>query len=283
MSSSGLHDNRSTGQKMVESSWLDVHYQASRAEYEAMLNSAGIQSGWRVLDAGAGSGSYLPLLCQLVGEQGEVNALDLAVENVKAMQQRVREAAFGCPVHVFQGALLKLPFEDHCFDAVWCANTLQYFKVEMLPIIFQELKRVLKPGGLLAVKEFDDVGLHFGPFDPVLRWHLFEAVRGSELLFGAGALFPVDLRQHLLEAGFENVRFNSFTGDFQHPLQPVQIEFLHSALALYYDLAEQAGLPEEELAIWRQKLGDPFSDEYILNLPGFYFREVHGLALGTAP
>ncbi|HEY7908831.1 MAG TPA: hypothetical protein VIC60_08140, partial [Thermomicrobiales bacterium] len=51
----------STGQLMTGSEWLDVHFEASRPEYEAMLRSVGLQPGWHVLDAGSGSGSYLPL------------------------------------------------------------------------------------------------------------------------------------------------------------------------------------------------------------------------------
>ncbi len=268
---------------MVESSWLDVHFQASKTEYEAMLQSAGMQPGWKVLDAGAGSGSYLPLLSHLVGAQGTISALDLAEENVAAMKQRLGQSTFCCPVEVFQGSLLDLPFEDNCFDAIWCANTVQYFKATQLEEILDEFKRVLKPGGLLAMKEFDDVGLHFGPFDPVLKWHLLEALQNSDLLLGAGALFTVDLGSYLLAADFNDVRFKTFVGDFQHPLQPVQKEFLASALQLYYSLAEQVDLPDKELAIWRQKLGNQDNEDYLLNQPDFYFREVHGLVTGIFP
>ncbi len=46
----GLGSN-STGQNMVDSDWLDVHFEASRPEYEGMLLAVGFQSGWSVVDA----------------------------------------------------------------------------------------------------------------------------------------------------------------------------------------------------------------------------------------
>ena len=57
----------STGQALTASGWLDTHFEACRPEYEAMLDSVGIEPGWRVLDAGCGSGTYLPLLTKLEG------------------------------------------------------------------------------------------------------------------------------------------------------------------------------------------------------------------------
>jgi hypothetical protein len=34
--------------------YLDLHFEACRPAYEAMLRSVGLQSGWRVIDAGCG-------------------------------------------------------------------------------------------------------------------------------------------------------------------------------------------------------------------------------------
>ena len=281
--SNGPHQNQSTGQKMVEAGWLDVHYQASQIQYDAMLHAAGLQPGWRVLDAGSGNGCYLPLMSELLGQQGHITAVDLAPENITAIRRRLEVAPPACEVEVVAASVDELPFENNQFDAVWCANTVQYFRAKDLPGLLAEFQRVLKPGGRLLIKEFDDVGVHFGPFDPALKWRLFEKLQNTELLLGAGALFVVDLKSYLIDAGFNDARLETFTGDFQHPLTKVQREFLQSALELYYALAQQAGLPESELEQWHRAFGDTHSPAYLLNRADFYFREVHGLASGSAP
>ncbi len=276
------HNNLSTGQKMVEAGWLDVHYLASKPQYEAMLAAAGLQAGWQVLDAGCGNGCYIPMMSELLGADGAVTAVDLAPENITAIQRRLASNPPACPVDVIAASVAQLPFDDHCFDAIWCANTVQYFLADALAPLLAEFKRVLKPAGRLVIKEFDDVGVHFGPFDPVLKWHLFEQLKGKELLLGAGALFVVELRSFLLDAGFQDVKLQTFSGDFQHPLSETEREFLHSALGLYYSLAQQANLPAGELAQWQAAMGDDNSPDYLLNRRDFYFREVHGLATATA-
>ena len=233
-----------------------------------------------MLDAGAGAGSYLPLLSELLGSSGSISAVDLAEENIIAMRKRLSDAPLICPVDLVAASVRELPFGDNSFDALWRANTTQYFQLAELPSLLRELCRVVKPGGLVAVKEFDDVGLHFGPFNHQLRWHLFDKVEGSKNLLGAGALFPVNFKTHFLQAGLEQVQLKTSVGDFQHPLSTVQEAFLHSALALYYSLAEQADLPRCELEQWQRKLGDPEHADYILKQADFYFREVHVLATG---
>lgn len=278
---SAFHKAASTGQQMVDSDWLDVHFEASRPEYESMLYAAGIQSGWTVLDAGTGSGSFLPLLSDLVGENGKLCAIDLAIENVEIVQKQLITQKLSCPTEMRQGSITEIPFEDNTFDAIWCANTFQYLTKDELEGALAEFQRVVKPGGLVVVKEFDATALYFGPFDPILIWHLFEALQGSELQLGAGALFTVDLRHYFTEAGLTNVRFKTFVGDHQHPLRPAEIEFLKSALRHYASLAEQAGLPEAEVEIWRKKIKDSNGSDHILKRPDFYFRETHGLVTGN--
>jgi 2-polyprenyl-3-methyl-5-hydroxy-6-metoxy-1,4-benzoquinol methylase len=57
----------STGQTFAATSWLDIRFEVNRAAYEAQARAVGIQPGWRVLDAGCGSGGFLPILAELAG------------------------------------------------------------------------------------------------------------------------------------------------------------------------------------------------------------------------
>jgi hypothetical protein len=50
----------SLGMVLADTEWLDNHYLAMQPEYEDMLRWVGLQSGWKVLDAACGTGSFLP-------------------------------------------------------------------------------------------------------------------------------------------------------------------------------------------------------------------------------
>ena len=101
----------STGHMASDAPWLDAHFEAARAEYEEALRFVGIKPGWMVLDAGCGSGGYVPLICELVGSTGRVTALDLAPENVAQVEQLVRESHCAAPVDPQVGSVL-LPSPD---------------------------------------------------------------------------------------------------------------------------------------------------------------------------
>jgi hypothetical protein len=51
----------STGQVMTGATWLDVHFEADRPEYEAHVRAVGVHPGWRVLDVGCGAGNFRPM------------------------------------------------------------------------------------------------------------------------------------------------------------------------------------------------------------------------------
>jgi arsenite methyltransferase len=202
----GAQDDRgrvhasSQGQSMAAAGWLDVHFEAMRPEYEAMLRSVGLQPGWHVLDAGCGGGSFLPLLAGAVGPAGRVAALDLAPENIATVQARLDGWALPCPVDARVGSVLALPYPDRHFDAVWCAAVVQYLSDVELATALRELRRVVRPGGLVAVKEADLTVENFAPGDPGLLWRLLIAARERDPNI-RGMLRTPMLRRWLERAG----------------------------------------------------------------------------------
>ena len=138
----------SMGHEYSDKRHLDTHYLACQPEYEAMLKSVGLQKGWHVLDAGCGSGSFLPLMSQLVGPSGQIDAIDLAPENIERVKTDQDKNVFACQVKAQLGTITDLPYEDDQFDGIWCAATAQYLNDEELNQTFSEFKRVLKPNGI---------------------------------------------------------------------------------------------------------------------------------------
>ncbi len=266
----------SAGHALSEASWLDTHFEVARSENEAMLRAVGLQPGWQVLDAGCGGGSFLPLMSELVGPTGKITALDLAPENVAIVEQRAAAGHFACDVEARQGSLTMLSFADNSFDAVWCANVVQYFTKAEFRQTAAEFQRVLRPGGTLGLKEMDLTAMYFGPLDPALIWHLFESLRKHNPTIWA--LYTLDFPQWLSEVGFRIDSIKSYLGEDRHPLSANQQALAHGGFGYLAELARDASdLPATEKAIWQQKLGDPQSPEYIMNQSNFYWRRPYTL------
>lgn len=262
----------SRGHTGSAASWLDAHYAMARPEYEAMLRSVGLRPGWRVLDAGCGNGAFLPLLAELVGPTGHVTALDLAPENVAAVRERVAAAPLACPVAAEVGGIAALPFPDASFDAVWCANTLQYLPGEedMLGAL-REFRRVTRPGGLVASKEIDLGLLLFFPLDPHLFPRLVAALGWPHLLRARGQ------RRWLERAGLVEVRQRTTLIERWAPLTPAERAFLAEAIGGFAAVgSRREDLPERDRETWRA-LSDPTT---LLDRPDFYHSEGQVVAVG---
>ena len=134
MSCASQPEASSTGQAHSASPWLDARYEVNQAAYEAQVRLVGFEPGWHVLDAGCGSGSFLPQLAELTGPDGRLEAFDLAPDNIAVVEGRRQTWDFASRVSTCTGSILQLPYDDATFDAVWCANTTQYLSNDELAI-----------------------------------------------------------------------------------------------------------------------------------------------------
>lgn len=273
----------SEGHVLSNADWLDIHFEACRPEYEDMLCAVGVRRGWHVLDAGCGGGSHLPLLAGLVGETGRVDAVDLAAENVDTVRRRPDLQDTACPVSARVGSLRALPYPDDSFDAVWCANTTQYFDDEGLLAVLAELRRVVRPGGIVAVKDVDVQMARFYPVDSFLVVRLSEvSLLDRTDAQARGSVRGRELRRWLERAGLEGVWQRTTLIERWAPLRPAERGFFGSWMAYLARIAEERGVPEEDLATWRT-LRDPDAPGHLMDHPEFYACEGQVVAVGRAP
>jgi arsenite methyltransferase len=275
------HDS-STGHVLASSDWLDTHFLAMQPEYEDMLKWVGIQPDWHVLDAACGGGSFLPLMIELVGASGKVSAIDLAPENVKSVQAKVVQNHWSNLTSADVGSILALPYADRSFDAVWCANTMQYLTEEEVDGAIKELSRVVRPGGLVALKDYDATCQQFLPLPYALCLHRYEAMARAGNLNNQGLLRTPYLSQYMRAAGLVEVRQKPTLMVRFSPLRDVEKKFFSDHLRFFAAQGVQADLPFEEKEIWRQ-LSDLDSPDHILKHPDFQYRAIQTVFAGRVP
>jgi ubiquinone/menaquinone biosynthesis C-methylase UbiE len=104
----------------------------------------------RVLEIGAGSGLFTAEAARLVEPHGQLMSIDLQIGMLRPLRRELQ--AFGPRNILLAGATAEhLPLPDASIDLA--------FAIAVLPMIgdkqqaLRELRRVLKPAGLLAVSE----------------------------------------------------------------------------------------------------------------------------------
>lgn len=145
-----------------------------------------------------------------------------------------------------------------------------------------EFLRVLRPGGLLAIKEFDVTPFQLGPLEPELIWRWLAARRQYEQVLGAQ--HALCFRKWLSEVGFTVGTHKTYVGEDQHPLTEYQLAFHRGGLRFFAGLAEQLpDLSEEDKEIWRHRVADIDSPEHIIHEADFYLRRAYALILANVP
>lgn len=152
---------------------------------------AGIEAGWRVLDAGCGIGGpsrFLAATCDCV-----VDAIDLTPEYVDVANMLNAAVGLGDRITTQVASITDLPFEDRQFDAVWCQNVTM--NVADKAAHFAEAFRVLKPGGVYTFTHLAE-GPAGSPIYP-LPWAMTPDVSFLST--------PADLLAGLAAAGFADI------------------------------------------------------------------------------
>jgi ubiquinone/menaquinone biosynthesis C-methylase UbiE len=171
-----------------------------------------LRAGLRLLDVGCGPGTITLDLATHVAP-GTVVGVDRAAE-VVAGADAARQAHGVDHVSFDTGDVYALQFADATFDVVHAHQVLQHLTKPVAAL--EEMRRVLRPGGVLAVRDSDYAAFAWAPLDPaLLRWNeLYHQVTARN---GAEADAGRFLLRWVQAAGFTDVRVSSSTWTFASP------------------------------------------------------------------
>ncbi len=185
------------------------------AENSAAHLLAHLAPGQRLLDVGCGPGTITLDLAERVAP-GPVVGFDASPEVLAGAAGRAPRTG-GSRAAFCAGDAYALPFGDAAFDVVHAHQVLQHLGRPVEALV--EMGRVLRPGGVLAVRDSDYAAFAWAPADPWLdRWldlyHRVTAANGGE----------ADAGRHLLAwvraAGFAHPVATSSTWTFADPAEP---------------------------------------------------------------
>lgn len=169
-----------------------------------------LRFGDRVLDAGCGPGSITVGLARAVGTAGEVVAFDVADDVLDDARSLITAEGL-TNVVVESASVYELPYPDDSFDAAHAHQVLQHLTDPVRALV--ELRRVVRPGGVVAVRDADYGTMVHAPRDPRLdRWlELYhEVTRANGAEADAGRFLP----DWFARAGFGDVELTATTWCF---------------------------------------------------------------------
>ncbi len=214
-----------------------------------------LKPGLRLLDFGCGPGTISVGLAERIAP-GELHGIDMEESQIELARAAAGDGGHeNMAFHV--GNVNSLPFEDCFFDVAHCHAVLMHIPDTRAALA--EIKRVLKPGGVLASREtvISSSFLEPQPQEIAEAWGVFASlVQGN----GGHPNFGKELKGALIEAGFTDVRSGA---SFDFFSAPEDVAFLHGFISdWFFSPAVVAALThfglatQERVELWRRLLGE---------------------------
>ncbi len=134
-----------------------------------VLEQIGVAEGEVLLDAGCGEGRFAIPAASMLGEKGKVYAADTSAERIAAVERLAHDRGLDQIEAFVADVTEQIPVQADAVDVCFMANVFHGF-VENSAVKgeLREIKRVLRPEGILAILDFrKDVDRPPGP--PVSR------------------------------------------------------------------------------------------------------------------
>ena len=235
-----------------------------------------LRPGLRLLDFGCGPGTISVGLAKAV-DPGEMHGVDMEESQIDVARS-VAEMGGQSNAIFHVGDVTELPFEDGFFDVAHGHNVLMH--IPDTAAVLAEVKRVLKPGGIISCREMIGGSCFTHPDFGVIRkaWDMFEDLLSAD---DGHPQMGKDLKGHVLDAGFTNPRV---TGSFDIFSTPADIAFIYEFANKWFlspEIAEAAikyGASTRELC---DRIGDAYARWK--DVPGAYCALAFGEIVAGKP
>ncbi len=241
-----------------------------------------LKPGMRLLDFGCGPGTISVGLARAI-EPGELHGVDIEESQIE-LARAAAQAGGHANAFFHVEDVTALPFEDDSFDVAHCHAVLMH--VPDTQAVLSEVRRVLKPGGLIASREsFVSSSFLAGSSsvesgEGLIRdgWTTFARLLEAN---GGHPELGKAMKPLFAEAGFTDVRASS---SFESFGSPEDVAFMHKFICDWFfsprviGAATQLGFAtQEQFDEWRAEL-DEWRDD-----PGALGAFAFGECIGVKP
>ena len=131
---------------------------------DVVFDALALKPGDSLLDLGCGPGEYAIHAAGIVGESGAVYALEKWGYMIDGLKQEAAARGLGNLKTITADITEPLPIKKKSIDVCLLSTVLHIFDLSKIEeTLFNEIRRVLKPGGRVAVIECKKEDQPFGP------------------------------------------------------------------------------------------------------------------------
>ncbi len=206
---------------------LRAFHRAFAPELRRIIDDLPLSGAARILDLCCGDGFYSELLARRLDESGELTLADRNGPYLERARRRLATKTRRVPFRIVSCDARYLPFDEAAFDLVWCAQS--FISLDDPLTVVKEMRRVVRPGGFVAILESDELHHLLLPWPVELEIAVESAAHASfRARYGAGAKAAPARRLGVLlrQAGLKARRKKTYAADRQAPFSLAVERFL---------------------------------------------------------
>jgi ubiquinone/menaquinone biosynthesis C-methylase UbiE len=190
----------------------DRLYQQSRIHEEIIFSQIDFSQQQKIVEVGSGVGAQTQILLERF-PQLHIDCIDASSEQIKRATETLAEPIKHGKVRIHQAHAEKIPLSDDSMDGAFVCWLLEHVQ-EPLSIL-EEIRRVLKSGGVVFCNEVFNSTFYLHPYSPALLkyWCEFNdyqwSIKGDPFVGGK-------LANYLMKAGYQNISTKVLTHQYDN-------------------------------------------------------------------
>ncbi len=132
-------------------SWLIRESREQEERCSMLLANMGLKTGMTVCDMGSGNGYYTIPIAQLIGDRGQVIAVDVQIEMLTRLRERMTESDV-TNITPALGSYHDPHLEDETLDLLLMVDV--YHEFSHPELMLRSIRRALKPDGVICLVEY---------------------------------------------------------------------------------------------------------------------------------
>jgi len=197
---------------------------------EKLVKQTDIQENQKILDIATGT-SFIPRKIMSLNIPGtHIIGLDITESMLRHGSQKISAADLQASIDLTCGDAMVLPFSDKSFEVVVSGLASHHMDI---PQMLSEMRRVIKPGGLLSIIDVGTSPLWENPiFQLIARViaYIYFLIKENRTRARAEANAVNNLRTpkgwkiDLAQAGFNNIRITKLSSKYRWLPEPLSIQ-----------------------------------------------------------
>jgi ubiquinone/menaquinone biosynthesis C-methylase UbiE len=200
----------------------DRLYKQARVHENIIFGQIDFSQQQRIVEVGSGVGAQTQILLERYPHL-HIDCIDASAEQIRRATDTLKDPIKAGKIKIHQADARKIPLPDDSVDGAFICWLLEHVQEPIA--ILEEVRRVLKSGGIIYCNEVFNSTFYMHPYSPAMLKYWFEfndyqwSIKGDPFVGGK-------LANYLMKAGYQNITTTVLTHQYDNRTPKQRASFI---------------------------------------------------------